>query len=188
MLMNEAIKTILKRRSVRQFRKDQIKDSDLKEILNAAIHAPSAQNLQKWHFTVVQDKAMLDRMVEITKTNMRDSKIPFFQERISSPDYNTYYHAPTVILISGDEKHKFIDLDCGLAAQNILLAAESLGISSVIMTSSELLFASKNPAGIKKELGIPEGYRHICVIALGYREGAIPAIPDKNRNVINYIK
>lgn len=186
--MNETMKTILRRRAVRQFKKDQIKESDLKEILNAAIHAPNAQNLQKWHFTVVQDKTMLNKMVEITKTNMRDSKIPFFLERISSPDYNTYYHAPTVILVSGDENHKFIDLDCGLAAQNILLAAESLGISSVIMTSSEFLFASKNAAEIKKELGIPEGYRHICIIALGYREGAMLATPDRNKNVINYIK
>jgi nitroreductase len=186
--MNETIETILKRRSTRQFKKDQIKESDLKEILNAAIHAPNAQNLQKWHFTVVQNKATLDRMVEITKTNLRDSNIPFFLERINSPDYHTYYHAPTVILISGDEKHKFIDLDCGLAAQNILLSAESLGISSVVMTSSEFLFASKDPTGIKKELGIPEGYRHICVVALGYREGAKPAAPDRNMDVVNYIE
>jgi nitroreductase len=186
--MNEIIKTILKRRTVRQFKKDQIKESDLKEILNAAIYAPNAQNLQKWHFTVVQNKAMLDRMVEITKANMRDSRIQFFQERISSPDYNTYYYAPTVILVSGYEKHKFIELDCGMAAENILLAAESLGISSVVMTSSEFLFTSKDIIAIKNELGIPEGYRHICVIALGYREGGIPETPDRNKNVINYIK
>ena len=186
--MNETINTILKRRSIRKFKQDQIKDSDLEQILNAAIHAPSARNQQKWHFTVVQNNDMISRMVEITKANIAGSDNAVFKERIASPDYHTYFHAPTVIVVSGEEDYKHVKLDCGLAAQNILLAAESMGINSVVMTSTEFLFASKDPSGIKKELGIPEGYSHICMIALGYAEGNIPPVPRRNKEVVTYIK
>jgi nitroreductase len=186
--MNETINTILKRRSIRKFKTDQIKESDIEQILNAAIHAPSAKNQQKWHFTVVQNKDMINKMVEITKENIRNSDNDTFKERISSPNYHTYFHAPTVIVVSGEENHKPIKLDCGMAVQNLLLAAESLGINSVVMTSTEFLFASKDPSAIKKELGIPEGYGHICMVALGHAEGAIPSVPRRNKEVVTYLK
>ena len=65
--MNEAIKVIKSRRSIRKYRAEQIKESDLQAILECAIYAPSATNRQKWHFSVVQDPKMLQRMVEIIR-------------------------------------------------------------------------------------------------------------------------
>lgn len=63
---------------------------------------------------------------------------------------------------------RFSMLDCGAAAQNMLLAVESMNIGSIIMTSGEFLFTGKDSDEIKNELGIPQGYRHISVVALGY--------------------
>jgi nitroreductase len=186
--MNETIKVINSRRSIRRYKAEQIKDTELQEILNSALYAPNAVNQQKWHFTVIQNKDMLSRMVGIIKENIINSQNEFLSKRASDPGYNTFYNAPTVIMISGDEKAMQIQIDCGLAAENIALAAESLNIGSCIITSSGFLFMSQKGMDLKKELGIPEGYNHICTIALGYKDSENPASPPRNRDVINYIK
>ena len=186
--MNETLKVIKKRRSIKQYKAEQIPDSELQQILEAAIYAPNARNAQTWHFTVIQNKNMLDKMVGIIKENIMNSGIEFLMQRASAPDYHSFYHAPTVVLVTGDEKAKFMEISCGAAAQNIALAAKSLNIGSCLMTSSELLFASDKGNALKKELGIPDGYNHICVVALGYNEGKEPETPPRNKGVFNYVK
>jgi nitroreductase len=185
--MNETIKVIIGRRSIRKYKEKQIKDSDIQTILDCAIHAPSAMNQQKWHFTVIQDKAMLNRMVDIIKENIMNSGIEFLIGKASGAGYNTFYRAPTVILVTADENARLIDFDCGAAAQNIALAARSLNIGSCVMTSSNFLFASEKGNKLKKELGIPEGYKHVCAVSLGYQDEN-PVAPPKDIGVINYIK
>jgi len=186
--MNEVVRVICNRRSVRQYKAKQITDADLTQILDAALSAPNAMNQQKWHFTVVQDKVMIDRMVAIIKENMINSGNDMLANRASVPGYNTFHNAPTVILISADDKAKFVQIDCGTAAQNIALAAESLLLGSCIITSSAFLFSSEKGEELRKKLGIPHGYSHVCSVALGYKEGANPVAPPRNESVINYIQ
>lgn len=185
--MNDTLNVIKSRRSIRKYKKEQIADSELQEILNCAILAPNAINQQKWHFSVIQSKDVLDRMVEIIKENIANSGNEFLMQRAGSPDYHTFYNAPTVIMISADEKVPWVQIDCGLAAQNITLAAEALNIGSCVIGSSGLLFASEKGKGMRKELGIPDGYSHVCSVALGYKDEA-PAVPPRNKNVFSYIK
>jgi len=186
--MNETFKVINNRRSIRKFKKEQIADSILQEIVNSALYAPNAMNQQKWHFTVIQDKALLDGMVNTIKENIMKSGIDFLVQRASTPGYHTFYNAPTVILVSGDEKSPFVQIGCGAAAQNIALASESLNIGSCIITSSAFLFSSEKGNELKRKLGIPDGYNHICTIALGYKDCENPSAPPRNKDVINYIK
>jgi nitroreductase len=141
-MINETLKVIHNRRSVRKFRDEQIKDEEIRQIAEAAIHAPNAMNQQKWHFSVVQDKKMLNTIVAITKENIMNSGIEFLIKRASSPDYHTFHHAPTAVLITGDGNSKFIEIDCGAAGQNITLAAKSLNIGSCVVAQSEFLFMS----------------------------------------------
>ncbi len=185
--MNETIKVIKNRRSIRRFKVKQIPDSELQEILECAVCAPNAGNQQKWHFTVIQNTDMLGRMASIMKVNMMNSGIEFLANLAENPDYNPFGNTPTVILISADERARFVQIDCSAAAQNILIAAESLNIGSHIMTSSEFLFTSETGNKLKKDLGVPDGYNHICTIALGYKDEN-PAAKPRNKDVINYIK
>lgn len=160
----------------------------MQQILNAALYAPNAMNQQKWHFTVIQNKHLLDRMVDIIKQNELNSGDEFLEKRAISPKYHTFYHAPTVILISAEENNAWTAIDCGMAAQNIALAAESLNIGSCVITSSAKCFVSEKGEDIKRELGLPAGYNHICTVALGYANGEIPAAPKRKKDVVNYIK
>lgn len=186
--MNEALKVIKSRRSIRKFKPDQIAYTELQEILECALYAPSAMNQQKWHFTVVQDKDMLNRMLFLIKENILKSGQDGFIKRANTPGYNPLYAAPTVIIVSAEEKTPFTQFDCGAAAQNIALAATAQGIGSCIIATSAFLFAADKNHALKKELGIPEGYAHVCTVALGYRDGENPEAPPRNKEVVNYIR
>ncbi|WP_312284050.1 nitroreductase family protein, partial [Candidatus Igneacidithiobacillus taiwanensis] len=71
----------------------------------------------------------LDGMVATIKENMLQSGMEFLKTMAGNPGYHTFYHAPTVIMISADQNAQFASIDCGAAAQNITLAA-ALGIGS----------------------------------------------------------
>jgi nitroreductase len=185
--MNETIKVIKRRRSIRKFKSKQIRDSELQEVLECALLAPNARNQQKWHFTVIQNKNVLNRMINILKENMINSGIEFLAKRAKDPNFNPFGDAPTIILITADKTARFVEIDCAAAAENILIAAESLGLGSHIMTSTELLFTSEKGKKLKQELGVPEGYEHICAIALGYKD-EVPLAKPRRKDVISYIK
>jgi len=185
--MNETIEVIKRRRSIRKFKPEQIPDAYLQEILECAILAPNARNQQKWHFTIIQNKEMLNKMANIMKEGMLESGINFLVQRAKDPNFNPFWNAPTVVLITADKTARFAEIDCALAAENILIAAESLGLGSIIMTSTELLFKSEKGEQLKKELGVPEGYEHVCVVALGYKDENPPPKP-RRKDVINYVR
>ena len=188
MTMNETLRVINHRRSIRTFKHEQISESELQVLLEAAIHAPSAANQQRWHFTVVQDKALLDLMVDMVKENAAKLGNEFFVKRVSAPGYHTFHNAPTVIMISGDVKAMCIQIDCGAAAENILIAAESLNLGACVMASPNLLFMSEKGNELRSRLGIPDGYNHVCTVAVGYRTGDSPPMPPRNTDVITYVR
>jgi len=186
--MNETLRVIKNRRSIRKYKTDQIPDSVLQEIIECAIYAPNVRNRQKWHFTVVQNRSMLDRMLAIAKENIPVYGSDFIKQKAASPDYNPYYNAPVMVLITAEENMPLAEIDCGLAAQNIALAAESLNIGSCVIASSGYIFMSEKGRQLKKELGIPDGYGHVCAVLLGYKDGENPPAPPRNKETVNYVK
>jgi nitroreductase len=186
--MNETINVIKNRRSHRKYRSEQISDAEIEAIMEAAVYAPSAMNQQKWHFTVIHDREMLVKITETTRQNLLKSPVEFFVQRAKDPSFNVFYNAPTVVLVTAEEKAMFMDFDCGAAVENITVAAESLNIGSCVIGMAAALFESEKADEIKKELGIPEGYRFVISIALGYKENENQPPPPKKMDVINYIR
>lgn len=145
--MNNVLQTIKNRRSIRKYLPKQIKDQELDIILDSAIHAPTGGNNQPWHFTVIQNKEFIDYMnVEAKKAIIQNKKIvdsinteakkasddlPKFGDNIlklgNSKNFNIFYDAPTVIIVSGRKDTVSPFADCCAAIQNMLLAAERLG-------------------------------------------------------------
>ncbi|MDF2613309.1 MAG: nitroreductase [Clostridia bacterium] len=186
--MNETLRTIKTRRAVRNYKSEQISDFELQEILNAALHAPNAMNKQNWHFTVLQNKDILDKLADRIIENVINLNNKALTNMVSAPGYHPFYKAPTVILISGDAANEFIQIEAGTAAQNIALAAESLSVGSCIMTMPNFAFDYEKAEALKRDLGIPKGYNHICSVVLGYKAGPTPTAPLRNAEVINYIR
>lgn len=103
--------------------------------------------------------------------------------------YNCLYGAPTLIFVSGNEHAPVpMDADCAAANQNLLLAAESLGIGSCWIFFVLLAFYSPQGAELRKELKIPEGYKPYCSAVFGYKNVADVEVPDRKPNLITYIR
>jgi len=186
--VNEILETIRNRRSIQRFKPEQIGERELEAIVESALLAPSAVNAHPWHFLVIQEKRTLDRMAAIMRENMLKSGNEFMVRRASDPSFSPFYGAPTLILISADAKDRFGQFDCAAAAQDIALAAESLGVGSCIMAMTSLLFASQEGVELARSLGVPDGYDHVCAVALGYKDGPAAPAPPRKRDVVNYVR
>lgn len=184
--MNEVIKTIKNRRSVRRYKNGQISQEDLDLILEAGIYAPTAHNEQPWYFTVIQNREMLDRMNMKAKEEMAKSDVDWIRSWGKDPNYDVSYHAPTLIVVSGRKDGMAWSVDCAAAIENMLIAAESLGIGSVWLGLMNFFLHQEQEV---KVLGIPEGFQPFYSVAFGYKEdGETKTGPKRNRNVVNYIR
>lgn len=184
--MNLVIETIKQRRSIRGFTPQQISDSDLQIVLDCALNAPSACNKQSWHFTVIQNRDMIQYLNDTAKINLQKSDVPAFRE-YGEADTVLLYGAPTLIIVSGDDNDYDAIIDCSAAVQNMLIAAQSLGLGT--LWNGLINFAFETEAAIEKT-AIPEGYSTYFGIALGYAKDGVELMEKEilTDGVIDYIK
>jgi len=186
--MNDTLSIIKARRSTRSFLPEQIKEEELQAILEAGLYAPSATNQQPWHFTVIQNKELIDWLNERFKEVAKNSQNAYLNKVGSNANFHVFYNSPTVILLSGDENNPSAAVDCAAATQNMLLAAEALGIGSCWVGFIAYFLNSLESKPYLQELGIPEGYKQIHSVALGYKKVIVSKAPERKQNVINYIR
>lgn len=182
--MNETINTILMRTGTTEYLTEQIKEEELNTILKCGIAAPNAYNAQNWHFSVVQNKEILDLIDRRTFEAL--DRIGDIEEE--DQDYKPLYDAPTVIFISADETSDFAKQDCSCANENMAIAAKSLGIGSRYLDVPNMAFEGAEGAELMKKCQIPEGYRVVCSIALGYPSNPEEEAKQKNPDVISFIR
>jgi len=184
--MNEVLKTIKSRRSVRAYKPEQIKDEELSLIIEAGIYAPTGHNDQPWHFTVIQDRELIRDINIKCKLKMAESNIEWARNIAANPNSDITYNAPCLIIVSGRKTGVSWQIDCSAAVENMLLAAESLNIGSVWLGLVRFYFSYD---GAAKSLGIPEGYEPYFAAAFGYKknDGEQPA-PERDYDVVNYIR
>ena len=186
-MTNQTINNILSRRSTRAFTDEKITEETMNIILNVGLHAPSAHNQQSWHFTVIYNKDLIDEINFETKKvlgNFPDRRL----NRISgNENFHIFYNAPVAVIVSGEESAIMPLEDCSAATQNMLIAAESLGIGSCWIGFARYLFTGDKEDYYKEKLSIPEGYMPYHGIALGYKKPR-EIMPLKRReNTINNI-
>lgn len=190
-MSDNAVKLLQERRSIRSFDSDrQIPEDVLQELIQVALNTPSAHNRQKYHFTVVQDAALLEHMADLIRQQMLMGD-EAQRKKASAPGYSPLHHAPTVIFVTGELSASFhTQTDCGIGVGLLVAAAEHLGLSSCITGSSLFMFKSDEGAQLKETLQIPENYQTVCTIALGYMKGEKPAAPAKKGadELITYVR
>ena len=182
--MNKVIENIKNRRSVRKYLPEQIKDEELKIILESAIYAPTGGNDQPWHFTVIQKKELIDEMNDECKKVMAELPVDWISKMGKAENLHIFYNAPTVVVVSGKDDATSPLPDCCAAIQNMLLAAESMDIGSCWIGLSRFFFDSPENVG---KLKIPEGYKPYYSVSLGYKTSEVNLAPERNKDVINYI-
>ena len=187
--MNAVLETIRRRRSIRKYRPEQIDPAKLDLILESALWAPSGHNVQPWHFLVVQDAQKLDEMSAKAIALMNASPHPWVRKLASGEGYHLFHKAPTAVIVSGKKALNDMDFsmaDCSAATQNMLLAAESLGVGSCWIGLARLLFPSQ---GENYGLGIPQEYQPLYAVCLGYKEENFsPKEPPRKEGRLDYYK
>jgi nitroreductase len=186
--MNNTLDIIKKRRSIRNFKPDQIADSEIAAIIEAGMYAPSARGDQSWQFTVVQNGELLQELSEGVKRIYASLDNPFLQSLGKNEKYHLFFHAPTVILVSGNKEALLPEIDCAVCIQNMLLAAESLNIGSCWISGVNRLAAIEEGRSVFEKLNIPDGYRQYFSVAFGYKNIENPKAAPRKENIINFVK
>lgn len=180
--MNDVIKSMMERRSIRRYERRQVPDEILEQILYAASFSPNAGNRQTTRIVVCQDGEINDQLGCINKTafNGRVSQIGNFVSE-SQPSIaddpciaSAFYGAPTVITLFGPKNFLYAEADCWIMANNIALAAYSLGVGSCVLGRAEDTFASGFGMELQKKWNVPEGFEAKAHITLGYPVGGFP--------------
>ena len=183
MVTNPVIEAIKLRRAIRSYEDKPVLESVIQTMLEAATYAPSAINVQPWKFTIVTKKAEMNRLSDIAKPalvralpDVGDEGLVGLKKRLSDPNYNLFYNAALLIFVSG-AKSQYVVYDCTMAAQNMMLAAYTLGIGSCWIGTA---VPTANDPKIKPSLGIPEDHDVHAAVIFGYPKGGFPKAPLKS--------
>ena len=172
--MNETMATIKKRSSIRAYKPEKLSREELEALLEAGLAAPTAANRQEVQFIVVDGDNPVLKEIEEEKNAQRGLR----------PRFNFYYNAPTVIFLYADTDFHWGTLDCGIAVENISLAAESMGLGSLIIGCIYEAMNEGKKDYFAEKLKAPEGYRFEIAIAVGYRDTEkAPHEYDRDKNV-----
>jgi nitroreductase len=179
--LKEAIYT---RRAVRNFTDEPVDEKTLRQLVDAAIQAPSAVNQQPWSFCVVRDRAVLVHISREAKAHMlRTSPAALshhFQEILSDPEFDVFYHAPALIVISTTTESPWAVENCSLAAENLMLTASAAGLGTCWIGFAQTWLGT--PEG-KMALNLPANYVPIAPIIVGHPKFAPPSVPRKEPEI-----
>jgi nitroreductase len=185
--MNEVLRTISSRRSIRQFTAEKLKQEDIDAIVEAGLSAPCANNSQSWHFTVIQNAAMVAKVNTWVLNEIDLSGNTNLQEMVKRGGGTIFRSAPTVIIIATEAADRFGIVNGAAAAENMLIAAESLGLGSCWIGMVAILGASKNLDSYRRELQLPAGYSPQIGITLGHKASGSPPAPARKPNLVSRI-
>ncbi|MDV2482127.1 nitroreductase family protein [Methanoculleus sp. Wushi-C6] len=168
----EIFTVIRERRSVRNYIDREVPETALRTIIAAGIQAPSALGLQPWQFVIVRDRSLMQRVSDYCKPILAEKigeearpGTEEFLAALRNPDYNIFYNAPVLVLVLGAREVVSSVLDCALCAENMMLAAWSLGIGSCWIGSAALV--EQNP-DLLAALKIPADHLVVAPLIFGY--------------------
>jgi nitroreductase len=170
-----------KRRSIRDYEDKEVPLDLIKEIINDSVKAPNAGNMQLWRFVVVNSKEWMKKISDSNKKGFLadieanpNSPWKGYEAQFRNDDFNIFYNAPSLIYIVGTAKMQTITADCALFAAYFMLNAAARGLGTCWVAQG----AQINDREILDEMGIPENYRIVAPIILGYPK-TIPDMPER---------
>ena len=163
MEVNPVLSNIMARRSIRKYLDKPVEHKKLETIALAGINAPSAMNRQNWAVRIIEDQKLLADVKSMCR------------------------NAPSLICVCAPADSRF-DLDAGLLGENMMLAAQTLGLGTCIQTGPvRFLMNDEKAKAFRDSLDIPEGYKLLYVISVGYPDEQPDAKP-RDASKVKYIQ
>lgn len=193
--MNETLRTIQSRFSCRRFSSQPVSDELLHQIVDAAKYAPNGKNTQAWHFTIIRTEAgrqlLRDAAGKTPPPGFPQGKkmsVPGLPDTVMSwPFQGDFCGAPAIVLISGHPDVPWSEIGPVLAAENLMLAATSLGLATLWSTVfTRDLFRDEDSRTLQSQL-IPEDYALKAAIFVGYPEKVPEYRPPRKENVETWL-
>ena len=170
--MNETLKNLKERRSIRKYKKNQISNEQLEQILEAGTYAPTGMGAQSPIMVVIQDE---DTIKELSKINAQ----------IMGVNSDPFYGAPTVIVVLSDKSVRPTYVEDGsLVMGNLMNAAHAVGVDSCWIHRAKETFETERGKALLKQWGIEGDYVGIGNCILGYRDCEYPKAKPRKDNYI----
>lgn len=161
--MNEIIKAMKERRSIRKFKPDMPPRADIEQIIEAGLYAANGKGRQAAITVAVTNKAVRDRIMEANR------KIGGWQE-----GFDPFYGAPVILIVLAEKGWANRVYDGSLVMGNLMLAAHALGLGSIWINRAREEFEQEEWRKFLADLGVPGEWEGIGHCAVGYVEGDIP--------------
>ena len=175
------IENIMSRRSIRKYKNEAIDSTSMREILTCGIQAPNGQGRESWEIRVVDDKELIDR-IDSAYSDYAENTI-----KTGKPTRKASYGAPALVFIAYDTTYDLSQVDCGLLGENMILAANSMGIGSCCLGGLCRFINSEEGAEILQKLKLPSTHKLLYAIAFGYPDEK-PAQKTRNWDRIQFIE
>jgi len=173
--MNETIKNMVSRRSVRGYKADMVPQETIDEIIKAGTYAASGRGKQSPIIIAVTNKELRDKLSRLNGEILGSGGDPF-------------YGAPAVLIVLADKSIPTYLYDGSLVMGNLMVAAHSLGVDSCWIHRAKEIFEREEGKEILKNLGIDGEYEGIGHCVLGYASGDVPEGAPRRENRVYYIK
>jgi nitroreductase len=195
---SDFLDVLYRRRAVRSYKPGTVDEHVVRELLDAAVHAPTAMHQEPWRFVVVQDRAALHRISERAKSMAREQAAHHgnllrapgaagdgIASALADPEFNIFYDAGTLIVICGEPSNDFVAADCWLAAENLMLAACSRGFGTCCIGFA---VQALNAPDTKRELQIPADVQAFVPLVLGVPRTEPNIVPRRPAAVISWVR
>lgn len=169
--MNEVLKCLKERRSIRKYKNEQIKEEELKLILEAGTYAATGMGMQSPIMVAVQDA---ETIAQLSKMNAA----------VMDADSDPFYGAPTVVIVLADRSRGTCVEDGSLVMGNLMNAAFSIGVDSCWIHRAKEVFDTEEGKALLKKWGIEGDYVGVGNCILGYRDCELPKPRERKENYI----
>ena len=171
--MNETIKTLIERRSVRSYNNKKVPKEAVEQIVLAGEYAPSGMGKQQSKIVVVENEKEVSLLSKLNA-------------KVMGTDSDPFYGAKTVIVVfSNSESHTCVE-DGSLIMGNLMNAAHSLGVCSCWIHRAKEVFEFVEGKKLKQKWEIPESYVGIGHCIIGYTDDAIKQAADRKSDYVVY--
>jgi hypothetical protein len=174
--MNEIIKAMKERRSIRKFKSDMVSKKDIDEIIDAGLYAANGMGRQAVITVAVTNKKLRDKIV---KDNCR---IGGWDE-----SFDPFYNAPVILIVLAEKDWRNRVYDGSLVIGNMMLAAHSLGLGSIWIHRAKEEFEMDEYKKMLKDIGVKGEWEGIGHCAIGYIDGDIPKPAPRKENRVYFV-